>query len=102
MTPYSVSRLKRNQWQLLKDLRLRALEDAPYAFGTTLADGLQRTDTDWLEMTHDHATAHDRAYFIAYANKTPCGMAGCYLQPPQKSRLYCHVGCARCTRSRHW
>ena len=30
-----VTRIRTDQWQILKDVRLRALEDAPYAFSTT-------------------------------------------------------------------
>ena len=73
-----VTRIRSDQWQILKDVRLRALEDAPYAFGTTLAEGEKRTDRDWQDMARDHATLSDRAYFMAYVGDDPCGMAGCY------------------------
>ena len=73
-----VTRIRSDQWQILRDVRLRALEDAPYAFGTTLSEGEQRTDRDWQDMARDHATLSDRAYFMAYVGDNPCGMAGCY------------------------
>ena len=73
-----VARIRADQWQILRDVRLRALEDAPYAFGTTLAEGKKRTDRDWQDMARDHATLSDRAYFMAYVGDNPCGMAGCY------------------------
>ena len=73
-----VNRIRADQWQILKDVRLRALEETPYAFGTTLAEGQKRTDRDWQDMARDHATLSDRAYFMAYARDNPCGMAGCY------------------------
>ena len=73
-----VARICADQWQILRDVRLRALEDAPYAFGTTLAEGKKRTDRDWQDMARDHATLSDRAYFMAYVGDNPCGMAGCY------------------------
>lgn len=73
-----VTRIRADQWQILRDVRLRALEDAPYAFSTTLAEGKKRTDRDWQDMARDHATLSDRAYFMAYVGDDPCGMAGCY------------------------
>ena len=78
MSLYSVTRIRADQWQILRDVRLCALEEAPYAFGTTLAEGLKRTDRDWRDMARDHATLSDRAYFMAYVGGNPCGMAGCY------------------------
>ena len=78
MSSQVVSRIRSDQWRILKNVRLRALEDAPYAFGTTLAEGQKRTDRDWQDMARDHATLSDRAYFMAYVGENPCGMAGCY------------------------
>ena len=73
-----VNRIRADQWRILRDVRLRALEEAPYAFGTTLAEGEKRTDRDWQDMARDHANLSDRAYFMAYVGDNPCGMAGCY------------------------
>ena len=73
-----VTRIRAGQWRILKDVRLRALEEAPNAFGTTLSEGQERTDRDWQDMARDHATLSDRAYFMAYVGDNPCGMAGCY------------------------
>ena len=77
-----VTRIRSDQWRILRDVRLRALEEAPYAFGTTLAEGLKRTDRDWQDMARDHATLSGRAYFMAYVGDNPCGMAGCYRTAP--------------------
>ena len=73
-----VNRIRSDQWRILKDVRLRALEEAPDAFGTTLVEGQKRTDRDWQDMARDHATLADRAYFMAYVGDNSCGMAGCY------------------------
>ncbi len=82
MPSHSITRIRADQWQILKDVRLRALEEAPYAFGTTLAEGKKRTDRDWQDMARDHATLSDRAYFMAYVGDNSCGMAGCYRTAP--------------------
>jgi GNAT superfamily N-acetyltransferase len=40
-------RITSDDWQLLRDVRLRALADAPDAFGTVLAQAQQLTDDEW-------------------------------------------------------
>ena len=36
-------------WQALRDIRLEALRDAPYAFGSTYADQVKFTEADWRQ-----------------------------------------------------
>ncbi len=35
------------EWEIYKDLRLRALADAPSAFGSTFAEEHKRPDSEW-------------------------------------------------------
>jgi RimJ/RimL family protein N-acetyltransferase len=37
------------EWQAVRDLRLRALTDAPTAFERTLAEATEWTDDDWMQ-----------------------------------------------------
>lgn len=83
----AIARIRADQWQILKTTRLRALEDAPDAFCTTLAEARKRTDGDWRDMARDHATWADRAYFMAYVDGAPRGMAGCYRTGPHAAVL---------------
>lgn len=41
--------LEASEWRLLRELRLRALRDAPDAFGPTAADAETRTDEWWQD-----------------------------------------------------
>ena len=49
--PFAVAirELTADEWRLYRDLRLRALADAPDAFGATLDETNARTDADWEE-----------------------------------------------------
>jgi hypothetical protein len=42
-----VRRLGANEWPLLRAVRLRALADAPYAFGSTFDSEAGRSDEWW-------------------------------------------------------
>jgi ribosomal protein S18 acetylase RimI-like enzyme len=64
-----VRRVRPDEWEALRDLRLRALADAPDAFGATLAEGLARSDADWQ-------TYADRPGEVAFVATTSDGFVG--------------------------
>jgi ribosomal protein S18 acetylase RimI-like enzyme len=64
-----VRRVRPEEWQALRDLRLRALEADPDAFGNTHAEASQRADDDWRA----YADRPDGAAFVA---TTPDGFVG--------------------------
>ena len=67
-----------DQWPLLKAVRLRALADAPEAFGTTLAQASAWDDARWQENARRFTLLPPATSFLAYADDTPCGMANCF------------------------
>jgi ribosomal protein S18 acetylase RimI-like enzyme len=48
-----VRRIRADEWQALRDLRLRALADAPDAFGATLEETAARPDEAWQARIAD-------------------------------------------------
>jgi GNAT superfamily N-acetyltransferase len=73
---------------IFKDVRLRALQDAPLAFGSTYADELKLTDADWLNRA-TRWNGERGVGFLAFDRATPCGIAGSFLdeQDPARARL---------------
>jgi len=66
-----VRRIEPSEWRLVRELRLRALRDAPSAFSSTVEEELERTDDWWV------ASAERLAWFIAAdTSSTPPGAAG--------------------------
>ncbi len=57
----AVRRLRPDEWAALRDIRLRALADAPEAFGSTLAEEVGRGDDAW----RDWASRADRGIVVA-------------------------------------
>ena len=65
-------------WPVLKSVRLRALADAPGAFGTTLAEALAYSDGEWQARARRFSEMPPAAGCLAYLSDVPCGMASAF------------------------
>lgn len=63
------------EWELYRALRLRALGDAPQAFGMTLAEAVQRTDNDWAWILNLGTSSGRDLPLVAEASGSTAGMA---------------------------
>ena len=63
-----VVRLGPDDWEMLRDLRLRAVEEEPYAFAKTYEEEAKTTEEEWREKL---ATS---SYFFAKEDDKPVGM----------------------------
>jgi ribosomal protein S18 acetylase RimI-like enzyme len=70
---------------LFKDVRLRALQEAPYAFGSTYARESAFTDSEWFARL-DRWNGVRGAGFIAVDDGIPCGIAGALLDDNDPTR----------------
>ncbi len=68
-----------------KDVRLRALQEAPYAFGSTYARESAFTDSEWAARL-DRWNGVRGAGFIAVDDGIPCGIAGTLLDENDPTR----------------
>ena len=80
---------------LMKDVRLRALKDAPYAFGGegTLEEEAALPDSYWNQLAAEVGglvpTWKDRCIaFVMIDGAEACGTAGCFLCPRVERRAY--------------
>jgi GNAT superfamily N-acetyltransferase len=62
-------------WRALRDIRLRALADAPDAFGSTLARESSRNEAEWRSWASGWDDALDQALFVAQAQDRWIGLA---------------------------
>jgi ribosomal protein S18 acetylase RimI-like enzyme len=70
---------------IFKATRLRALQDAPSAFGSTYAKESQLTDADWIERTNQWSGERSISY-LAMDGDTVCGVAGAFFDQDDTGR----------------
>lgn len=70
---------------VFKAVRLRALQDAPHAFGSTYAKESQFADSEWLARI-ERMNGERGAGFLAMDGETACGIAGSFLDESDSTR----------------
>ncbi|MDQ2834982.1 MAG: GNAT family N-acetyltransferase [Acidobacteriota bacterium] len=73
---------------IYKEVRLRALQDMPSAFGSTYAREVQFSDGEWEQRTANLNTGRGIGY-LAMDGVRCCGLAACFLdaQDPFRAEL---------------
>jgi GNAT superfamily N-acetyltransferase len=71
----------------LKALRLAALSDAPSAFGSTLAEEVERTDAEWSDRALSASAGTERITLVARLDEQVVGIAGGYRQEIQSTEV---------------
>jgi GNAT superfamily N-acetyltransferase len=72
---FRVRQLAREEWSLLRDLRLAALVDAPDQFGETSLMALQRSVEEWTALTSSDTSGSASDTHIAEVDGAAVGMA---------------------------
>ena len=70
------------EWHSYRDLRLRALKDAPDAFGTRHADAINHADDYWQGRLSNLSTDRDLPLFADYCGKLT-GLAWGKIEKPE-------------------
>jgi ribosomal protein S18 acetylase RimI-like enzyme len=69
-----VRRAEAADWQVVRDVRLRALADSPAAFASTLAREHAFGEDEWLRRIEPGP------WFLAWADGRPVGCAACFVE----------------------
>jgi hypothetical protein len=81
----SVNKIESFQGALLKELRLSALSDAPYAFGAKYDEEIQKPISAYEADANRHAQSENSTTFILFAGSEPAGLIGafisCHIEP---------------------
>lgn len=75
-----VRRLRADEWERWREWRLAALQEAPYAFGTSYAQAAAFAEDEWRERVTLMATSDDTAMFLAEHDGAWLASSGCYVE----------------------
>jgi GNAT superfamily N-acetyltransferase len=79
-----VRRIEPADWPALRELRLRALADAPGAFALRLEDTERRPDELWQEWAQSGSAGDETATFFAVEGQRLLGMAGGFFHEAER------------------
>src|SRR5262249_46479298 len=74
-----VRRVRPEEWQELRAIRLRPLEDAPVCFGSTAFEARRRNDEEWQAWATTGGASADSAVFVAVEEGAMIGLCGSFL-----------------------
>ena len=83
-----VHRITPDDWQLLRELRLASLADAPDAFGQRYEEAGLTNERDWQATARASASGDRRAWFIAWRGQEPAGLVQGRRRPPADCLLF--------------
>ena len=72
---------------VFKAVRLRALQDAPHAFGSTYAKESLFSDSEWLARI-ERMNGERGVGFLAMDGESPCGIIGSFLDENDPTRAW--------------
>ena len=77
--------IEKSLWLAYKETRLKALLDAPLAFGSTHAAEILLSDDDWLRRSAS-CDGIGRVAFLAIEESAPCGLIGSVIDEADPSK----------------
>jgi len=88
LTQPAIRRIRPEDAQAWRDVRLRALQDTPEAFGSTYVETLARPPDHWTDRAAASATGNESAIFLADGGDQLLGLVGGYCptgenEPPE-------------------
>ena len=89
MKRFSIRSLRTDEWALLKELRIQALEDTPDAFAQTIDEVRDEPEAYWQQLAMNLRFPH-HAFFVAFVRDKPTGIA--YGRLEAEERTVAHVG----------
>lgn len=89
MSDIVVSRIKADDWQKYRGLRLKALLEEPTAFSTNFEEERNMSDDEWIAKVSSYALSEHTRVYVAYEGEELHGMMGIKFETTAKRR---HIG----------
>jgi GNAT superfamily N-acetyltransferase len=83
-----IRRIKPTDWQMLRELRLASLLDAPEAFGQTHDNALAIPDAEWQQIARVSASGNTRTWLIASVDGADAGLVQARKRAPDDCLIF--------------
>ena len=86
---FSIERVRASDWQSLRDIRLRSLQDSPEAFGQRYDEAAAMSDDEWKSIARASASGNRRIWLFARDESgAPVGVVQGRRRPPDDCLLF--------------
>ena len=75
-----IRRVRPEEWEELRAIRVRALKDSPDSFGSTASEARRRDDADWRAWAEAAGRSPASAVFVAVEGGRMVGICGSFLR----------------------
>jgi ribosomal protein S18 acetylase RimI-like enzyme len=96
----TIRRIRAGDGPLLRELRIAALTEAPYAFATKLGDERARPPEYFEETAVRHSLSETSTSFVASSGEGPIGMAGAFFDATTGRPFLCALWVAPAFRGK--
>jgi GNAT superfamily N-acetyltransferase len=83
MEDLTLRRIRPEDGELLRELRLRSLLDAPNAFGQSVSEASMRGEADWQQQARQASSGDRRAWYVAEGTLGAAGLVQGRRRPPR-------------------
>ena len=87
----NVRKIKTNEFELYKSLRIRALTDAPYAFGGTRDEAINKPIGWYKKETLRWSKSEKSTIFIAFSDEIAIGLVGAFFENKTGRAFICSM-----------
>jgi ribosomal protein S18 acetylase RimI-like enzyme len=84
-----IRKIKSNEGLMLRDARLSALADSPYAFGATLSEEKRKPVNDFYSTAKAHSASETSTTFFAIENNSAVGQIGAFFDSVDGESFIC-------------
>ncbi|HPE70289.1 MAG TPA: GNAT family N-acetyltransferase [Thermotogota bacterium] len=88
--PWTIRPLLREEWELYKDVRLRALKESPDAFRSVFSREKKRSDPDWKETYAREVSSGNAFFLVAMVGKRSVGLGLARVDPDKSRKGFLH------------
>lgn len=84
-----IRKISSDEGLILREVRLHALADSPYAFGATLSDEKKKSLDEFISHAKVHAVSEISTTFLAIESTKPVGQIGAYFNKTNGKAFIC-------------